>query len=1182
MPVYSQSPAFYHLSTAEGLSDNTVNAVARDKNGMLWIGTAEGLNSFDGNLITTYDKYKYPILASNAIENIITDPENRIWIRTSTNSLNMLDEKRKFHVFAVGDSSDKSRVTNIFFLKSKGILALKGNQQFILKNIAEKALEKLLIPDQDKLPSVISLMNKVNEDTVFIYGNNTLVVYDYKNMKTVMSIPFPKVEGITALNAGELIAYTLTGDVFYRISIPQKRIIKEYHKLVDQFNLPISGSLRNSTAIKENMIVITSRYGGLYYIDFNKETVQHYEHDPLDSKSIGGNNTYRIRFDKASGYLFITTLTTGLHYYNTAINQVTYKPYFKDNAKDVFDGFIQSITSANDGTIWMGAQDRLISWNRVKNKTDYVPCILPDGTNLNGRETIRAVRFDDKENLWVGTSTKGILILNRQFKTIAHLTDSMPGNLTSIPSKWINAICPDTKGNFWVGTLKGTCMVEKNSFKIHDLTYHPLLSKMSKIPCASLWVDKKGSVWIGSISGAWCYDEKNNTLTQYSITNGLAHNVVYAINEDNLGNYYFATAAGFSVLSKDGKIKSYNRSNGLRNDRCEGVLKDAGGFMWIGNLSSILRYDPNTKKFAAFEEGYGHSYGGYRIRYGYKSNTGEMLWGTDKGLSYFYPEQMNSISQPLSPSINALLILDSSYRFTKQESLSFPYNTSYFVFNFSSGELAGGKKNQFLYRLTRYDNDWKTPITAGQVSYSKLPPGKYQFEIKASRDGNTWFTAGYPVIIIINKPWWQQNWFRLLTIAFAVTTFYFVYRHFLKRRNEREAQNVINYFAGSTYENSSVEDILWDISRNCIYMLKFEDSVIYLLDEDKKELVQKAAYGPKNPRAFEIINPITIPPGKGIVGHVAATGKAVIIKDTSKDSRYIMDDEKRMSEIAVPIIHEGKVIGVIDSENRKKNFFTQRHLKTLQTIASLCSAKISNAIAVGAMKKSKLELMELNVKMAESRFSNLRLQMNPHFLFNSLSSIQHLIVSQQTTKAYKYLTVFSNFLRTLLNFAEKNFIPLDEEIKILKMYIELESLRFDQSFNYDIIVDENLANDEVLIPTLMIQPFAENAIWHGLLHKDGNKKLSIHFRNSTDEYLTCVIEDNGIGRAESSVIQKNNISTGVHQSKGIGIIRERLNLMQQKTGKPADVEIIDLHNDKNEPAGTKVIITIPYYNPEQL
>jgi LytS/YehU family sensor histidine kinase len=164
-----------------------------------------------------------------------------------------------------------------------------------------------------------------------------------------------------------------------------------------------------------------------------------------------------------------------------------------------------------------------------------------------------------------------------------------------------------------------------------------------------------------------------------------------------------------------------------------------------------------------------------------------------------------------------------------------------------------------------------------------------------------------------------------------------------------------------------------------------------------------------------------------------------------------------------------------------------------------------------------------------------------------------------------------------LNYAEKNFIPLDEEIKILTMYVELESLRFDKSFHYEIKVDDSLSNDMIFVPSLMIQPFAENAIWHGLLHKEGEKKLSILFAGETEEVLLCIIEDNGIGREKAAAIKNNNISKMVHESKGIGIIRERLSLLQQKTGKPASINFED-----TKPSGTRVTISIPYYNPEEL
>jgi LytS/YehU family sensor histidine kinase len=208
--------------------------------------------------------------------------------------------------------------------------------------------------------------------------------------------------------------------------------------------------------------------------------------------------------------------------------------------------------------------------------------------------------------------------------------------------------------------------------------------------------------------------------------------------------------------------------------------------------------------------------------------------------------------------------------------------------------------------------------------------------------------------------------------------------------------------------------------------------------------------------------------------------------------------------------------------------------------------------------------------------------MNPHFLFNSLSSIQHLVVSQQTARAYKYLTVFSNLLRSLLQYAESNFISLDKEMAMLRMYLDLETLRFDESFKYTIDVDESLTQEDVLLPSLMVQPFAENAIWHGLMHKEGDKKLHIRFNNHHDDYLTCIIEDNGIGRRAAAAIRRKNISTMVHESKGIRIMEERLRLLQQKTGKPAHVEIIDKADDAGGPAGTKIMIVIPFYNKEEV
>lgn len=1175
--ICAQSPAFYHLGTAEGLTDNNVNTARIDQNGILWIGTSEGLNSFDGHAVTNYYKYNYPALPDNNIRSIEIDNHNWVWLRTSGNRLVAIDEKRRFHAVIVGDSTDTSPVTAIMNNAKYGIIALKGNSHYVMKNRNQLIMQPLKFTGDQYIPSTIGFFFPLDKNRMVLYGDQRLVVVDYANLQVTMNRPMPKLAGGAVLNNNQLIVYPVDGKTFFQVNVSNGEIVKTFSNLRDQEQKLIAGNLRQMAKIDDHRFAITTRFSGLYILDLQSRTLQHWYHDPLDDKSIGGNNTFRVHYD-STGYLLVTTQSSGLHYLNLKKENALHKPYFKDENGEIFDGFIESITTSHDGTVFLGAQDRLIRWDKKNDKTSFIQARLPGGKRLHGEETIRVVDIDEEENLWIGTTRYGILILDKNFNTVTNIISS---DNKSLPSNWINAITIDNHGNKWIGTLRGIAFIGKKSFQVKSLASHPVLNQINNLSVTGIWFDSYERMWIGTSSGMWCYTPVQKKLTVFNTSNGLPNNNILSFTEDNDGIIYIGTPSGLSSINKKGTIETFNRSNGLRNDKCEDLLKDDKGFIWIGNLNCVLRFNPQAKKFTVFNDGHGISRPGFRIRSGHKTSTGELFWGSDKGVMWFHPVKMKDPGvQP--PMVTAVAVRDTVYYYNNNETLHFPYNTTDLRFLFSPGELSQERKNVYQYKLSGFDPQWKTSVLPGQVVYHNLPPGNYKFEMQASIDGINWVASKYPVGLTIAKPWWQQTWFRLLSFALLVAACIATYNYLRRRKNSAEIKKMIDYFALSGYEHSSVDDILWDIARNCISRLNLEDCVIYLLDEERNVLFQKAAYGPKSPKEYEIANPIEIPVGEGIVGSVAASGKAEIVNDTSKDSRYIVDDERRFSEMAVPILHDGKVIGIIDSENKKKNFYNREQLHALQTIASLSSAKILRAMAMDAMKKSKAELLELNVKMAESKFLNLRLQMNPHFLFNSLSSIQHLIVSQQTTKAYKYLTVFSNFLRSLLHYAEENFIPLDEELKILKMYIELESLRFDESFKYEINIDEGLTNEEVLVPSLIIQPFAENAIWHGLLHKEGDKKLTIEFMNRSDEFLTCIISDNGIGREKAAQINANKISSRMHESRGINIIRERLDLLEKKTGKPAHVRFEDISDTNGNSAGTTVRITIPYYNPEAL
>ncbi|HSK11772.1 MAG TPA: histidine kinase, partial [Phnomibacter sp.] len=429
----------------------------------------------------------------------------------------------------------------------------------------------------------------------------------------------------------------------------------------------------------------------------------------------------------------------------------------------------------------------------------------------------------------------------------------------------------------------------------------------------------------------------------------------------------------------------------------------------------------------------------------------------------------------------------------------------------------------------------------------------------------------------IMKPWWRTNTFMgLVTVAVLLSAGAFR-RYKRKKREADEMKKAVNYFALSGRPYSNTEDILWDIARNCIGRLGFEDCVIYLVDEGRNRLIQKAAYGNKQAGENEVADPIEIEVGKGITGYAALHGITVLVNDTTRDARYIVDDRMRHSELAVPILHEGQVIGVIDSEHHRKRFFTGQHRQTVEQIAAICASKIARTLALEKMKQAEHKLEQLNIRMMEERFMNLRLQMNPHFLFNTLTSIQYLIVSGQEQKASRYLNVFSTFLRALLQFAEVNVVTLQEELRILKLYVELESLSLDETFNYEIHLDEEIDPEEMMVPFMILQPFVENAILHGLLHRLGEKFFSITIRSYDDDRMVCTIEDNGVGRQRSAEINAAKMQNSLHESKGINIVNQRLALLAEKTGRSGGVEYEDLFDEKGRPSGTRVTITIPYY-----
>ncbi|MDC6366433.1 MULTISPECIES: histidine kinase [Flavobacteriaceae] len=337
---------------------------------------------------------------------------------------------------------------------------------------------------------------------------------------------------------------------------------------------------------------------------------------------------------------------------------------------------------------------------------------------------------------------------------------------------------------------------------------------------------------------------------------------------------------------------------------------------------------------------------------------------------------------------------------------------------------------------------------------------------------------------------------------------------------DNQFEDILIYFSNSLLGKESEEEILWDLAKNCIAKLGFVDCVIYLIDETNQLLVQKAAYGPKSPKDKTLYNPVQILVGDGISGHVAHTGIPEIINDTTKDSRYIEDDDFRHSEICVPIAHENIIYGVIDCEHPDKGFFTDHHLKMLSAIASICAIKIKSVRANKALITEQQRLFKIKEEMLDLKLKTLNSQLNPHFVFNALNAIQHFITSGKKKEALDYLSVFSRLIRFYLKHLEKDIVILKDEVDMLYRYLKLQKLRYDDLFDYSILFDENSGNPEdAFIPSFVLQSLLEQIIQYHVTNQNIKRHFTIKF-NVLDEIVIVQIESE-----HDDDLETNNVLT---------------------------------------------------------
>ena len=1144
----------------QGLANNNTNDACFDKNGFVWITSLNGLNLFDGKNVFHFNKQSHPELPVNQLSSVSCDSRNRIWV-CSDFGLAMLDEQRKVHSIIINEGKPGEDVDYCFEVLNKGMIIIGENQNHFLPHDQSNVQH---IPWLDKILNgeKVTSVNKIDEESFLLQQQDRIVMIDFRNQKLKFEIRLENLASLCVINNDELLAVTQSFEL-QRINFRLNKIIKTYKDVKDQHGQFIRSQVRAMVKAANGKVYLTTKGEGLIEYDFEKNKLVTYLANVKVPNSIS-TNVIHLASANDDGYLVFTS-DLGIQYTNVNNFGFQRQLYTHTGKNEVFFEAVKSVLQDKRKQLWISAANNLIKTDSNGNNA-FIINKSPDKILSRPLQ----IDMDIEDNIWVPFRNDGIYVFNHSGKMVKSFTrHDIPKPIESL------RLIKKVKAPYLlVGTDKGLFTINSKNLKTDSTTFEVLEKALDKERIVDI-LSSGNDIWIAtSPNGSlWNYNILSKKITRFTEKNGLPSNRIYCLAATRQGDILAGTYDGLSIIRNGKIIKTLTIENGLINPRIDNIQVDENGMAWITNHNAILKYDIINDSIQYYDERNGIQNFSFSIGSGFLTKDKEILFGTTNGLLKFQPSLINQ--QIIQPKIIIHRLLEDNLmqNVLLENNIKLPYKDAKINFYFTSSDLIAGKRIFYRYFLDGLENTWSEPTSNHQVTYN-LSPGDYTFRLQASYNSSDWIESENTASITVVSPFWQRPWFIVMLALLIMLAGFFIHSTNKKRKSRIEGQKLVEYFATNDNHYSNIDDLLWDMARNIVSRFGFEDCVIYLANEDGNMLVQKAAAGPKNPVEKQLINILEIPIGKGIVGTAAATKKPVIVKNTSADSRYIRDDAKRLSELAVPILYNNQLLGVIDSENTRKNFYTNEHVRILSTVAAISADKIASLKAKSILEIQDSRLKELNHQMNETRLSAIRAQMNPHFLFNSLNAIQECIISEKYDAAYEYLSRFSKLLRLVLNHSEKNFISLNEELETIQLYLSLEELRFNHTFTYEIAVNENIETDDVMVPSLLLQPFVENAIWHGLINKEGIKKLKLSFREEKN-MIKCIIEDNGIGRKRSAMIKEQKLGANQFASRGTLLSEKRIQILNQQFSNMAQIETIDHYDQGQKSIGTSVIITLP-------
>lgn len=890
---------------------------------------------------------------------------------------------------------------------------------------------------------------------------------------------------------------------------------------------------------------------GLCSLDLQTHAIQRFE-----TGSRGRNNSVNCIMRSADSTYWLGT-NFGLVEYDLEKNQSMRHLNRPDDTHSLSDNRVRDILEDSQGRLWIATENGLSLMNRTDNTFRVFRNEPADEASLS-HSFIETLYEDTNAELWIGTDGGGLNVMNLIDFTIRRI-QADNANSTSLSNNRIYHITNDRHGNLWIGTFKGVNVIDRYRPKFALYSAHT--GDPEALNDNFVWAFLEyapGIIWIGTDRGISIFNaesKKFGGLSGYFRgQNQLSSQRVRSLLKDSFGNVWIGTRdAGLNKLeTKTGRMYHFSPSmqyyNIISDSYVLDMLQDDNGMIWVATNNGLNIIDPKTNAIKIYRHdaqkpGTISNSTIYDI---YQDRQGTIWLATLDGLNQYHPAgdtfsviRNNMASQHLAT------------------------DRLFSIHEDSLGNLWLGTRGGGLEYYDRINNSFTN------YTHSDGLPNNLVYGVLEDEENNLWMSTN-----------WGISKFDIKTKAFInfdVTDGL--------QSNEFNAEAYMKSSSGEMYFGGmkgfnvfDPADIQLNPMMSSLMITSFkifnQPQPGQLLDGDTIVLTYQQNFFSFEFSTFDYFNPhkskyayrldgynsdwVYVDGGRHYADYANVMPGTYTFRVTGAGGNGLWNSEG-----------VGLTIIIRPPWHATWWFRTFAALLFIFLIWLLIFTRVRHI-----QKKHLLETRMLTVEkqLLEIQQKALRLQMNPHFIFNSLNSIQSFILTRDVDMAINYLSRFSQLMRLILANSRESVIALADEIKAITLYLEIEKLRFDNRFDYHINTDPEIDEDFTGIPPMILQPYVENAIIHGLMHKTTHGSIYIAFAKKGNSLL-CTITDDGIGRERAIEIKE---ASGLSaKSRGMTITSERLEFLSQNADEKFTVLIVDLKDTSGAATGTRVELTIP-------